>query len=62
MHCLIRNCISIPKKVINPFVSHILGPQLRHLNTDFILGNCLFGCVKVTKTSDLDKYKYTGYG
>ena len=62
MDCLIRNYISIPKKVINPFVSHILGPQLRHLNTDFILGNCLFGCVKVTKTSDLDKYKYTGYG
>ena len=24
--------------------------------------NCLFGSVKVTKNSDLDKYKYTGYG
>ena len=24
--------------------------------------NCLFGSIKVTKNSNLDKYKYTGYG
>ena len=29
--------------------------------TDFKLGNYLFGSVKLTKTADLDKYKYTGY-
>ena len=35
--------------------------QLRNLNTDFTLGNCLFGSVKLTKNTDLDKYKYPGY-
>ena len=61
-HCLIKNNISIPKKVINPYISYTLGPQLRNLNTDFTLGNCLFESVKLTKNADLDKYKYTGYG
>ena len=32
------------------------------LNTDFTLGNCMFGSVKVTKNADPDKYAYTGYG
>ena len=52
-HCLIKNNISLPKKVINLYISYTLGPQLRHVNTDFTLSNCLFG-------PDLDKYKYTG--
>ena len=26
-----------------------------------MLGNCLFGSVKLTKNTDPDKYKYTGY-
>ena len=39
----------------------MLGPHLRNLNTNFALGNCLFGSVKGTKNADLDKYKYTGY-
>ena len=38
-----------------------VGPQLRNLNTDFTLSNCLFGSAKLTKNADLDKYKYTGY-
>ena len=61
-HCLIKNNISILEKVINLYTSYILGSQLRNLNTDFTLGNCLFGSVKLTKNADLDKYKYTGYG
>ena len=61
-HCLIKNNTSIPKKVINLYVSYILGHQFRNLNTDFTLGNCLFGSLKLTKYTDLDKYKYTGYG
>ena len=32
-HCLRKNNISIPKKVINLYVSYTLGPQLRNLNT-----------------------------
>ena len=36
--------------------------KLRNLNTDFTLGNCLFGSVKLTETSDLNKYKDSGHG
>ena len=39
-HCLIKNDISIPKKVINLYISYTLNPQLRNLNIDFTLGNC----------------------
>ena len=60
--CLIKNNISIPKKLMNLYISSTLNPQLRNLNTDFTLGNYLFGSVKLTKNADLDKYKYTGYG
>ena len=53
-HCLIQNNIPIPEKVTNRYISYTLGLQLRHLNTDFTLGNCLFGSVKLTKDADLD--------
>ena len=62
MDTLIKNNISISKKVINLYISYTLGHQLRNLNTDFTLSNCIFGSVKLTKNTDLDKYKYTGYG
>ena len=42
-HCLIKSNNSIPKKVINLYISYTQGPQLRNLNTDFILSNCWFG-------------------
>ena len=45
-----------------PDVNFISGPQLRNLNTDFTLGDCLYRSVKLTKNADLDKCKYTGYG
>ena len=32
-HCLIKNKISIPKKVINLYISYTLGPQLTKVNT-----------------------------
>ena len=32
--------------------------KFRH---DFTLGNCLFCSVKLTKNTDLDKYKYSSY-
>ena len=70
-HCLIiiwiiinnktNNNISIPKKVINLYISYTLSLWLRNLNTDFTLKNCLFGSVKLTKNADPDKYKYSGY-
>ena len=61
-HCLIKNDISVLKNVINLYISYILNPQLRNLNTEFTLSNCLFGPVKLTKNTYLDKYKYIGYG
>ena len=61
MDIVIKNNISIPKKVINLYISYKLGPQLRNPNTDFTLSNCLFGSVELTKNANLDKYKYTGY-
>ena len=59
---MIKNNISIPKKVINLYISYTLGPQLRNFNTNFTLSNCLFGSLKLTKNADLDKYKFTRYG
>ena len=38
---LTKNNISISEKEINLYISYILNPQLRHLNTDFTLGVCL---------------------
>ena len=60
-HCLTKN-ISIPKTVIDLYISNKLGWQLINLNTDFTLGNCFFGSVKLTKNADPDKCKYTNYG
>ena len=61
-HCLINSNISIPKKGKNLYISYVLNPWLKKLNTDFTLKNCLFGSVKLTKNADPDKYKYSGYG
>ena len=60
-HCLINNNISIPKKVINLYISYVLNTWLKNLNTDFTLNNCLFGSVKLIKNAEPDKYKYGGY-
>ena len=49
-NCLINICI--PKKVINLYTSYTLSPWLRNLNTDFTLGDCLLGSVKLTKNAD----------
>ena len=61
-YCLMKNYISIPKKVMKSFISYTLGLQLRILNTYFTLDNCLFGSATLLKNSDLDKCKYNGFG
>ena len=53
-HCLIKNNISISKKVINLYISYTLDQQFKKLNTDYALVNCLFGSVKITKNADPD--------
>ena len=57
-YCLMKNNISARVKVTNLYISYTLGPQLRSLNTECTLGNCLFGSVKLTKNADIDKYKH----
>ena len=47
---------------MNLYICHEISPWSRDLNKDFTLGSCLFGSVKLTKNSDLDKYKYSDYG
>ena len=59
---LIRNNICIHRKVINLYISYILGLHLRNTKTDFTLNNCLFGSVKLAKNTDPDKSKDNGYG
>ena len=61
-HCLINENISIPKKIINLYISYTLYPLLRYLNTDFTLNNHLLGSVKLNKNADPGKYKYSSYG
>ena len=38
-----------------------LGASSSH-NNDPTLKNCLFGAVTLTKSIDIDKYRYSGYG
>ena len=35
-HCLIKNNISVPKKVVDLYISHTLDPQLKNLNRFYI--------------------------
>ena len=44
------------------YISCTLNPWSRDLNADFTLGTCLFGSLELTKDTDPDKYKYSGYG
>ena len=49
------------KKIINLYISYILTPWVRNLNTGFTLNKYLFESVKLTKNADPDKYKYSDY-
>ena len=45
---------------VNIYIVYELGASSSH-NNDPILKNCLFGAVTLTKNTDIDKYKYSGY-
>ena len=49
------------KNVINIYVVYELGASSSS-NNDLIIKNCLFGAVTLTKNSNIDKYRYSGYG
>ena len=61
--CLKQKSVSfLHKSIVILYISCKLDTWPKNLNTDFTLGNCLFGAVKITKNADPDKYKYSGYG
>ena len=58
--CLKQNIVSfLHKDIVNLYATYKLGAWSEDLNTDFTLGNWLYGAVKLTKNTDPDKYKYS---
>ena len=51
-----------PNNVVNLFIVFELDKSPQDLDTDVILGGCLFLCIKLTKNADPDKHSYIGYG
>ena len=64
---LSRSCLKQSKssythgKIVNICIIYELGVSSSNDN-DHTLKNCLFGAVTLTKNSDIEKYKYSGYG
>ena len=61
-HCLINDNVSLPKRIVNLYISYTLNQWPRDSNTDFTLGSCFFGSAKLTNIVNLGKYKYSSYG
>ena len=62
-NCFIQDNISFTyRTLVNSFIVYKLNTWSRDLNTDFTLGDCSFGAVKLPKNGDLDKYRYGGFG
>ena len=60
--CLKQSKISYTHGVIvNIYIVFELSASSSHKN-DTTLKNCLFGAVALTKSNDIDKYGYSGYG
>ena len=60
--CLKQSQISYNHwKVVNIYNVYELEASSSHIN-DATLKNCLFGAVTLSKNTDIDKYKYSGYG
>ena len=47
---------------MNLFIIYELVTLSGDLNTDFTLGDCLFGALKSTNNYDPGKYRYRDYG
>ena len=60
--CLKQTTLSYThKNALSIYIVYEFGASSSHSN-DPMLENCLFGAVKFTKTPDIDKYRYSGYG
>ena len=63
----IRSCLKqsshiyTHKKVVNIYIVYELGASSSNVN-DPTLKNCLFGAVTLTKSSGIEKYRYSGHG
>ena len=55
-----QNTFTFNKKIVNIYIVYDLDSNLN--NFDPTLQNCLFGAINLTENSDIDKYKYSGYG
>ena len=53
---------SFHRNVVNLCIFNEFHTWSRYLVTDFTLGNCWFGDVKLTNNTDPDKYEYSGSG
>ena len=49
------------KTIVSIYIVYGIGASSSH-NNDPTLKNCLFGAVTLTKSPDIDKYGYSGYG
>ena len=49
------------KKVVNIYIVYELSASSFHIS-DPTIKNCLFGAVTLTKNTDTEKYRYSGYG
>ena len=48
-------------KIVNIYIVYVIS-KTYNISGYPILENCLFGAVSLTKNTDIDKYKYSGYG
>ena len=55
-----RDVSFVSGNVANLYIFYNLDIWLRDWNTEFVLGNCLFVAVKLTKNADPNKSWYTG--
>ena len=59
-HLIKQNKFTFKKNIVNLCIVCDIDSSLN--NFDPNLQNCLFGAINLTKTSDIDKYKYSGCG
>ena len=55
------NHIFTHHKIVNIYIVYELAESSSH-TSDPAIKNCLFGAVTLTKNTNIEKYKYSGYG
>ena len=60
--CVIQDQITYTSKTIVHIYTVYETTRKNSISRYPILENCLFGAIKLIKNTDIDKYKYSGYG